>query len=148
MEYIGTKKEGIDYSERRAAYALIQNDEGKVAIVYQTGELYGEMYNMIGGAVEEGESTEEALIRETEEEIGYKLENVKYLENLGCYYYVDFLDKYQLALIDFYTADFGEKISEQTEEGVELIWMDIEEAARKMYFEYHRYFLKKIMDNK
>lgn len=96
MKYIGEKIEGKEYKERRTAYALISDTDGNIAII-----LDGDIYNMIGGKIEDGETSEEALIRETKEEIGYELKNIKYLESLGCYHYLDFLDKYELALIDF-----------------------------------------------
>ena len=143
MKYIGEKIPGKDYIERRVAYALIYNSEGKVAIVRQTGELYGEIYNMIGGKLEDGEEPIEALARESKEEIGYDLKSIKFIEKVGCYCYVDFLDKYELAIIDFYSASIGERTTEQTEKGVELVWMKLEEAINKMYFDYHRYFLNK-----
>jgi 8-oxo-dGTP pyrophosphatase MutT (NUDIX family) len=138
MKYIGEKIEGKEYKERRTAYALISDTDGNIAII-----LDGDIYNMIGGKIEDGETSEEALIRETKEEIGYELKNIKYLESLGCYHYLDFLDKYELALIDFYSADIGEKVCNPIEKDTKLIWTIVEDATDKMYFKYHRYFLEK-----
>ncbi len=140
MKYIGEKLEGKEYEERKATYALISNDDGNIAIVQQ-----GNMYNMIGGKIEYGEESKGALIRETKEEIGYELKNIKYLDSLGCYYYVDFLDKYCLAEIDFYNANFGKKICEPIDKDIKLVWVKPEDVVDKMYFEYHRYFLKEYL---
>ena len=70
---------------------------------------------MIGGKIEDGEEAKETLIREAKEKIGYELKNVKYLESLWCYHYLDFLDKYELAVMDFFSADIGEKVCEPIE---------------------------------
>lgn len=82
MKYIGRKVEGKEYKERKVAYALITDADGNIAIILERGN----MYNMLGGKIEDGEEPKEALIREAKEEIGYELKNVKYLESLGCYH--------------------------------------------------------------
>lgn len=53
------------YSERRCAYLVIRNDEGKFAFVDVGGSLF-----LVGGGIDEGESPEDALVREAREEIG------------------------------------------------------------------------------
>jgi 8-oxo-dGTP pyrophosphatase MutT (NUDIX family) len=141
--YIGEKIEGKEYKERRTAYGLISDGTGNIGIVIERGN----MYNMIGGKIEEGEDSKETLERESKEEIGYELKNIKYLESLGCYHYLDFLDKYELAIMDFYSADIGEKICEPIEKDIKLIWVKAEDIADKMYFQYHRYFLERYIEN-
>lgn len=143
MKYIGKKEEGKEYKERKTAYALITDINGNIAIILERNN----MYNMIGGKIEDGEDAKETLIRETKEEIGYELKNIKYLESLGCYHYLDFLDKYELAIMDFYRADMGEKVGEPIEKNVKLVWAKPEDIVNKMYFEYHRYFLEKYIEN-
>lgn len=143
MKYIGKKVEGKEYKERKTAYALITDNDGNIAIILERGN----MYNMLGGKIEDGEEAKETLIRETKEEIGYELKNIKYLESLGCYHYLDFLDKYELAVMDFYSANIGEKVCEPIEKDIKLVWTKPEDAVDKMYFEYHRYFLEKYLEN-
>lgn len=142
MEYIGEKIEGKEYKERKTVYGLISNNDGNIAIVIE----HKDMYNMIGGKIEEGENAEEALIREAKEEIGCELKNIKYLNNLGCYHYLDFLDKYELAIMDFYSANIGEKICEPVEKNIELVWAKPEDVVDKMYFKYHRHFLERYLE--
>ena len=143
MKYIGKKIEGKEYKERKTAYALITDTDGNIAIILERGNIY----NMLGGEIEDDEEAKETLIRETKEEIGYELKNIKYLESMGCYHYLDFLDKYELAIMDFYSADIGEKVCEPIEKDVKLVWAKPEDAVNKMYFEYHRYFLEKYLEN-
>ena len=143
MKYIGEKIEGKEYKERKTTYALITDVNGNIAVILE----HGNMYNMIGGKIEDGEKARETLIREAKEEIGYELKNIKYLESLGCYHYLDFLDKYELAVMDFYSADIGEKVCEPIENDVKLVWVQLKDVVNKMYFEYHRYFLEKYLEN-
>lgn len=143
MKYIGRKVEGREYKERKTVYVLITDCNGNIAIILE----HGNMYNMIGGKIEDGEEAMETLIRETKEEIGYELKDVKYLESLGCYHYLDFLDKYELAIMDFYSADIGQKVCEPIEKDAKLVWLKPEDAVNKMYFEYHRYFLEEYLEN-
>lgn len=138
MKYIGEKVEGEVYKERRASYGLIFNEEGKLAVTYV--KKY-DMYNMLGGKIEKEEDSKEALIRETEEEIGYTLKDIEYVDSLGCYYYFDILGEYQLGIMDVYSAKIDKQIRNSLEEGIDLVWVDPKEIADKMYFEYHRYII-------
>lgn len=143
MEYIGEKLPDKEYEERKTAYGLIFNEKNEIAVAYI--EKYN-MYNLIGGKIEEKENTKEALIRETKEEIGFSLEDIEYIGNLGCYYYFDILDKYELGIMDFYKAKIGKKVCEPIEEDHQLVWAKPEEIVDKMYFLYHRYILNKYIE--
>lgn len=143
MKYIGKKLEDKEYHERRTSYGLIFNEKGEMAVAYI--EKYN-MYNLIGGKIEENEDSKQALIRESKEEIGYDLTDIEYIDNLGCYYYFDILDKYELAIIDLYKAKMGEKVCEPIELDHKLEWVKPEQIADKMYFEYHRYLIKKYLE--
>ncbi|MCI8309416.1 MAG: NUDIX hydrolase [Clostridia bacterium] len=140
MKYIGEKIDNKEYKERKTSYGLIFNEKGEIAVAYIRKH---DMYNLIGGKIEEKETSKEALIRETKEEIGYSLRDIEYVDNLGCYFYLDVMDKYELAIMDFYKAKLDKKICDPIEEDHELVWVKPEEIADKMYFEYHRYILNK-----
>lgn len=145
MKYIGEKLKDKDYKKRKASYGLIFNEKGEIAVVYI--EKY-DMYNLIGGKIEEQETSKEALIRETKEEIGYSLKDIEYVDNLSCYYYFDIMDIYELGIMDFYKAKLDRKICNPIEEDHELVWVKPEEIVDKMYFEYHRYILSKYINRK
>ena len=144
--FLRVNGESMNKIVRNGAFALIHKqdyvDNGEIAVVMERGEIY----NMIGGKIEDGEEAKETLAREAREEIGYELKNLQYLDSLGCYHYLDFLDKYELALMDFYSAEIDKKIAEPIEEDIELVWVKPEEVVDKMYFEYHRYFLKNYLE--
>ncbi len=142
MKYIGEKIEGKEYHERKTAYGLIFNENDEIAVAYI--EKYN-MYNLIGGKLEKNETPKEALIRETKEEIGYSIKDIEYLCDLGCYYYLEILDKYEFAVMDVYKAKIDEKVCNPTEKDHKLVWVKPEDIADKMYFEYHRYILKEFV---
>lgn len=149
MKYISEKLENKEYKKRTTSHVLLFNDEGEMAVVYI--EEYN-MYNLIGGALENGENPKEALIRETKEEIGYALKNVKYIETIGCYYYFDIKDIYVDGVMYFYEAQIGKKVCEPIEKDHKLVWVNLEEIIDKMYFGYHKYilneYINKISKNK
>ena len=140
MKFIGEKLEGKEYEERRTSYGLIFNEKGEIAVAYI--KKYN-MYNLIGGRIEGHETSKQALIRETQEEIGYSLKDIEYIDNLGCYYYFDIMDKYELGIMDFYKAKLDARICNPIEEDHQLTWVKPEEIVDKMYFEYHRYIINK-----
>ena len=63
----GTKQDGIDYIDRPGAYAVIENNEGQIAVIEA-----GNGYFLPGGGIDTGESDVDALKREILEEIGYQ----------------------------------------------------------------------------
>lgn len=140
MKFIGGKLEDKEYEERRTSYGLIFNEKGEIAVAYI--KKYN-MYNLIGGRIEGKETSKQALIRETQEEIGYSLKDIEYIDNLGCYYYFDIMDKYELGIMDFYKAKLDARICNPIEEDHQLTWVKPEEIVDKMYFEYHRYIINK-----
>ncbi len=143
MVYIGEKLQDKEYEKRRTSFGLIFNEKREIAVVC-IGKY--DMYNLIGGKIEENEDSKQALIRESKEEIGYSLKNIEYMENLGCYYYFDIMDKYELAIMDFYKAEIGKKVCEPLEKDHKLVWVEPEKIVDKMYFPYHRYILNKYLE--
>lgn len=63
--------------KRRTAFVLFYN-KNKI-LLQERGDYskYGEEYAFFGGGIEEGETPEEALIREIKEELGIEIKNFK-----------------------------------------------------------------------
>src|SRR2546427_31787 len=64
----GTQVDGHTYHARRAVYAVIRDSAGRVATVQAHGHLW-----LPGGGIEGGETPEQALMREVEEECAQRL---------------------------------------------------------------------------
>ena len=76
-EILGT--EGLSSAPpHRKARAILRNPRGELALTHEAA--FG-IYVLPGGALEDGESTEEALLRELREETGCRVLRVR---ELGC----------------------------------------------------------------
>jgi 8-oxo-dGTP diphosphatase len=144
IKYIGKKLPDREYEIRDAVYVILRNKD-KIAIVYINNV---DMYNLVGGKIEDNEDEITALKRECLEEIGYDIKNIRYFDKVGSYYYLDFKDLYIEAIVTFYIADIGDKICNPIETTHELIWMDLNDAISLLYFAFHKYILEKYLDSK
>ena len=65
--------------------ALITNNEGKILLIKRAKEeeVFPEMWGLIGGFMECGETVEECVRREVREEIGIEIKDIKFV---GRYY--------------------------------------------------------------
>lgn len=65
LPLFGAKLPGVEYRLRPGAYALVYDERGRIALVHEEGDWY-----LPGGGLEEGETAEQALVREVHEECG------------------------------------------------------------------------------
>ena len=123
--------EACKFWVRKAARAIVFDDDGLVALLHATNNHY---YKLPGGGIEKGETNEEALKRECREEIGC---DIKINGELG--FTVEYRKKYNLNQTSFcYIAKVvGEKgipklEPDEIEEGFQTVWFTIEEALKKV----------------
>ncbi len=139
MKRIGKKVEGAIYKKRPGAYVIIERDEdNKIAIATDAIDVYF----FIGGGIEENETAEEALKRETIEESGYSLKNIKIFDKVTSWCYSE-ANGYMDVEATFYIANFDKMIAKPIEEDHEIIWVNPIEYKDKLYHEYQRYILNK-----
>jgi 8-oxo-dGTP pyrophosphatase MutT (NUDIX family) len=124
-----TEKEVENFKHRRAVRVIAFDTDGKIALVHAKIRNY---YTLPGGGVEEGETLEEGAIREVKEEAGCA---VKITGEVGIV--KEYLKAKELINETFcYVADvLGDKgklnlLSYEIEEGMEVIWVDINEAIK------------------
>ena len=109
---------------------LLENEKGEICVVKSL--KYGYI-QIPGGGVEDGETLEEAARRETREEVGYEITDLK---PLG--YVIE--ERYGLTGDDaektfVFTAKAGENVGtdlteEEKEEGFIPVWMTVDEASK------------------
>lgn len=133
-KYFGKKIDGISYKRRDGAYALILSSTGKIATVRTPRG-----YFLPGGGIEDGESHEEALIREAREETGYELTVNGYIDTYSQFLLGMTKSIYYELVGNFYECQFGDFVCCKTEDDHELIWMDIESASETLALEYQRH---------
>lgn len=64
-------------SPRKSVRVVIFDEDGQVALGYVTEENGNKRYSMIGGGMDGDESVEDAVIRESLEEAGCRIKNIK-----------------------------------------------------------------------
>ncbi len=104
------------YDESREKIVMVRNKKGESSY-----------WSVPGGAVEEGETLEQAVIRETKEESGFEIE----ITGLHSVREAFFTERGHHALLFTFLANIvdGEmKISDPDAEVVEVRWMDLQAA--------------------
>ena len=67
----------------QVASLILENKKGEVLLLLRddkAGLAYPNMWDLIGGMVEKGESVEEALLREVKEEVGHDLKDYTFFK--------------------------------------------------------------------
>jgi 8-oxo-dGTP diphosphatase len=116
------------YVERPGAYALIADEDGRVAVVRNE---HGR-YFLPGGGIEPGESLELALRREVLEECGRHVDEVQWLCAADEYVQTDDVTRCYLKRGAFFAATLHAEPIVPSEEGTELLWLIPAEAVRRL----------------
>jgi leucyl-tRNA synthetase len=127
-----------------ASYGLIQRADGKILLQHATFSSFAKgkvFYRLPGGGADEGESFEQALYREIEEETGYKFSSFeKEIASVMRYHQEsykpggvnDLARSKKLFLLDYETATEGNLKPEDYEVSYEYKWYEPQEAIKLM----------------
>jgi 8-oxo-dGTP diphosphatase len=111
------------YHARRAVYAVIQDDVGRVAaVIADSGKLW-----LPGGGIETGETPEQALLREVEEECAQRLHIVGNIGEALQYFYARSDDTYFAMHAVFYEGAFLGQTTGHAEH--RLVWIFPDDRA-------------------
>lgn len=115
------------YKERKAARAVVFDKDNNVALLHASRDDY---YKLPGGGIEKGEDILEALNRETKEEIGCSIKNIKELGEIEEYRNVDLLHQISYCFIAEVDGEKGEPEFTQSEieEGFKPVWLSLDQA--------------------
>lgn len=121
--------------------ALIENDEGKFLLLYSPGwkqQSIKPHWDIPGGRIEEGQTAQEALKREVEEETGVvSIENSDFFTSVISRHEID-LEGCTIGLV---LMIYKVKIPENSriklsDEHTEFEWVDKKEAAKRLAHKY------------
>jgi 8-oxo-dGTP diphosphatase len=73
---------------KKIAAVILENDKGEFLLYLRDnkpGIPFPDHWDLIGGHVEEGETPEQALVREVKEELGIELLNYRFFKTYECY---------------------------------------------------------------
>lgn len=123
--------ECINPKTRTAVRVILFNNENKIGILHKKNK---NEYKLIGGGVDEGESLEEALLRETLEESGCIIDTPQLLG-----YIEEYRSKMNFKQTSYiYSANVKEDTKQlhltqkEIDEGAEICWLTLEEALNYM----------------
>jgi len=104
---------------KKIAAIILENDKWEILLYLRDNKStipFPDHWDLFGGHIEEGETPEEALVREVKEELDYDLENYKFFREYNCqegdvapnikYVYSGKIDK----PIEDLTLDVGQKL--------------------------------------
>ena len=72
---------------KKIAAIILENDNGEILLYLRDGKPgipFPHHWDLIGGHVEEGETPEQALVREAREELNYDLKDFKFFKEYVC----------------------------------------------------------------
>lgn len=130
----GSVKPGVTYVDRPAAYALILNPNGELAVVKTSLGLF-----LPGGGLDDNESPEEALSRELHEEVGFKLLQSTYLGQAVQYVWSEFYQEHFRKIGSFYRAEVEHPEEASCQSGHSLLWLPRAQSLNSLSQEFQRW---------
>ena len=126
----GARLDGVTYTERPAACAVIHGDNSTVGAVRGTAGMIG----LPGGGSLPGETPEETLVREVREELARSVRLVRKIGEATQFFYAADDDCHYKMLGVFFLAEFPDEPNGQGEH--ELFWLPLAEAGA-LFHESH-----------
>ena len=129
----GRTQPGKTYKERPSVYGICTRSD-KIAIV-RIGAEHPYKYDLPGGGVESGEGDAEAVIREFDEETGLTVWPSRQLCRAGQFWVNQ--DVPMNSLCTFFEVELTATDGQPTEPDHTLVWVQIDEALRKVRHDAH-----------
>lgn len=142
MKTFGNRNYELEYWKRSGAYAVIQNNDKQFLCVE---DLENNLY-LVGGRIEEDESPEEALFRESLEETGFQINILKEIGQAEKHWVSEKYAKYsQHNIAILYYCELLNKIAEPIEQE-KMKWVNYKELEKFLFHEHHLYLIKKFLN--
>lgn len=97
---LGKKDNNLEYAFRETCFGICEHDN-KILVAIDSRI---NKYTLIGGSIDDGETKEETLIREFDEECSIKIKNIKPFITIDCFWFAE--GKYPMnSLANFFFVD-------------------------------------------
>ena len=132
----GSQEAHVQYAERRAAYVVIINEDGKVALV--EGQ---QNYFLPGGGALPGEVPEETIAREVREELGRRVRLTRKIGAATQYFYSAADERHYQMRAVFFAGEFTDEPRVGACEH-ELLWLPLTEAEQVCFHACHAWAVR------
>lgn len=137
----GVAATGVGYEDRPAAFGVLERD-GEVALVRVTKPGMAPWLDLPGGALEAGESDEQAMTREFGEETGLVVRAGSLITRADQRFFrTDNSDPVNNRSAIFRAELVREELSLKCEDDHELVWLDLREAMVRVRHDSHAWAL-------
>lgn len=143
MEF-GKKLDNIQYTDRYSVYALIFNEEGKLATTYVKRK---DAYFLPGGGIEQDEDGIQCVKRECWEEIGKEIDVKDYFCRTVAYEQNERLKADLKVIGDFYFAEITGDSRQLADISHELQWLEPQKAIARLTLENQAWVVQNIFEN-
>lgn len=140
----GQREETQKYQARYAAYVVMENEQGEIALVQAPNGAYF----LPGGEIEGQETKEEAITREMMEEMGVTVTLGTYLGQADEYFFSRHRDTHFYNPGYFYVVTGWQKVSEPTEAGNESCWVAPQVGIEKLKRGSHKWAVEQWLQQK
>ncbi|OHB26447.1 MAG: DNA mismatch repair protein MutT [Phenylobacterium sp. RIFCSPHIGHO2_01_FULL_69_31] len=132
----GTREDGRDYRDRPAAFGIAQRD-GRIALVRIEKPRHPAWHDLPGGALDPGETAEDAVVREFGEEAGLKVAVEREYARADQYFLNTDGEAFDNRAVFFTLAVAGDDPGLKVEDDHTLVWMDPHEALAILRHDAH-----------
>ncbi|MBO0450917.1 MULTISPECIES: NUDIX hydrolase [Enterococcus] len=140
----GVKEAEKNYQARYAAYAILMNEDEKIALIQAPNGAFF----LPGGEIEGNETKEEAIEREMLEELGFEIVLSDYLGQADEYFYSRHRATFFYNPGYFYSAKSWEKVSEPLEEGNHSLWESPQAAINLLKRGSHKWAVEEWLNKR
>lgn len=132
----GSPEPNVQYTERRAAYAVIMDANYLVALVKSRQKFF-----LPGGGSLQGEAPEDTVIREVQEELARRVRLIRRIGEATQYFYSTAdVQHYKMRAV-FFRGEFTDESCDGTGEH-ELSWLPLVEAEHGCFHACHAWAVR------
>lgn len=137
MLAFGTPVAGLTYRDRRAAFGVAENDQGRIALAQVTKPGRAPYFDLPGGAVDGDETEAQALVREFGEETGLVVETGILIETVSQHFLKSDGEPVRNFGGIYVVKVTGDKPALKVEDDHALVWLDPRDAVVALRHDAH-----------
>lgn len=137
MLAFGTAVEGLIYRDRRAAFGVAENAQGKIALAQVAKPGKAPYFDLPGGAVDGDETEEDAVVREFGEETGLVVQAGSLIETVSQHFLKSDGEPVRNYGGIYVVKVAGEKPGLKVEDDHVLVWLDPRDAVVALRHDAH-----------